>query len=455
MIQRPLFLALSLLTPAVSAGTLHEALISAYRNSAGIRSSEAQVRVMSETVRQAEARRLPHLTATAGSGRHSDDTVSYNVFGPPSSGSESYRVRTWQLNLTQPLYRGGALLAGIEKTKADTATQEAVLALTVQSVLLNAATAYIDTLRTRADLEVTQENVRVLSEQKNVVERTLARQDLTVVDLDQAISRLEDARAQYHQAAGQHHSALTNYQRWIGHAPAELVTPSPLTNLPASREEAIRLAESASHAVRQVSLAEQSARADIDIAIAPTLPTVSLSANLSNEEDWQASSRGTTRNYSFMIQVNFPLYQGGAPAAQVRRSQEVHKQRKLQVEQARDLARQAAANAWDARSSAQADLDARQVQSKAAGLALEGLQRQQARGNRTVLDVLNGHQEWLNAQLAENKARRDLAVSEYRILAAIGRLSLEELPLPGALSVAPDGIATRHWTDFNVGPRTK
>jgi outer membrane protein len=156
-----------------------------------------------------------------------------------------------------------------------------------------------------------------------------------------------------------------------------------------------------------------------------------------------------------MIQVNIPLYQGGGPAAQVRRSHEVHKQRQLQVDQARNLARQAAANAWDARSSAQADLNARQVQSKAAGLALEGLQRQQARGNRTVLDVLNGHQEWLNAQLAENKARRDLAVSEYRILAAIGRLSLEELPLPSVLSVDLDGIVTKRWTDFNVRPPTK
>ena len=450
-----LLLAVSLLAPAARSETIQDALLSAYRSNAGIRSAEAQLRVISEGVSQAEAKRLPHLTATAGGGWHSATTLSHNNFGPPSSGFDHYRVRTWQLNLTQPLYRGGALLASIEKAEADTAAQEAALSVSVQSLLLNAATAYIDSLRARADLAVIVESVGDLTSQKEAVERALARQDLTALDLDQAIGRLEDARAQYHQALGQQQSAEANYQRWIGHAPAELLPPSPLIRLPGSLEEAIRQAESASHAIRQASLAEQSARADVDIAIAPTLPSVSLAANISREVDWLAPSRGSTRNYSFMIQVNIPLYQGGGPAAQVRTAQEVHKQRRLQTGQARSLARQAASNAWDARNSAQADLNSRRLQSKAAGMALEGLQRQQARGNRTVLDVLNGHQELLNAQLAENSSRRDLAVSEYRILAAIGGLDLEGLQLPAVVSVSEDGTGVKRWLDFNVWTREK
>lgn len=450
-----LLLALCLVLPAIRAETLTEALHSAYRNSALIRSAQAQWSSTSEAIPLAEAKRLPRMTLTGTKGWHSDYTYDYNVFGPPSPGTDRYRVQTVAFQLKQSLYHGGGLVAGIEKAEADTAAQSAALAGTVQSVLLNAATAYIDTLRARGDLTVTQRSVEELTVQKESVERGMARKDLTLVDLDQAISRLEDARAQYQQALGQLESAQANYRRWIGHPPGELVIPAPLTHLPASRNETLSLAESGAHSVRQASLAEQSARADITLAIAPNLPNVTLVANYSREIDRLASSRGIDKNYSLMLQVTIPLYQGGAPSAQIRSSREAHRQRQLQEEQARNTARQTAASAWNARQSAQADLDSRLVQGKAARIALDGLQHQQARGNRSVLDVLNGHQDLLTAKLAENKARRDLAVSEYRILAAIGRLDLENLAasMPGFIRQGKDGA--KRWTDYNAWQRTQ
>ena len=68
-------------------------------------------------------------------------------------------------------------------------------------------------------------------------------------------------------------------------------------------------------------------------------------------------------------------------------------------------------------------------QVRANEIALDGVQKEEALGNRTILDVLDAYQELLNSNVEEVKARRNYYVSAMTLLQAMGRLTARDLGL--------------------------
>ena len=67
---------------------------------------------------------------------------------------------------------------------------------------------------------------------------------------------------------------------------------------------------------------------------------------------------------------------------------------------------------------------------RAQEVAFEGVEQEAQVGSRTVLDVLDAEQELLDSRVNLVRARRDLIVSGYALLSAIGRLTAQDLGLP-------------------------
>ena len=65
----------------------------------------------------------------------------------------------------------------------------------------------------------------------------------------------------------------------------------------------------------------------------------------------------------------------------------------------------------------------------ASKLALDGVRDEQARGRRTVLDVLNAEQELLNARVAHVRAKHARISAFFAVLSAMGELTPENLGL--------------------------
>ena len=62
-------------------------------------------------------------------------------------------------------------------------------------------------------------------------------------------------------------------------------------------------------------------------------------------------------------------------------------------------------------------------------IALEGTQKEEALGNRTVLDVLNAYQTLLTSQVNEVKALHDYYVSGLQLMQSMGKLTAQKLAL--------------------------
>ena len=77
----------------------------------------------------------------------------------------------------------------------------------------------------------------------------------------------------------------------------------------------------------------------------------------------------------------------------------------------------------------ESQLKAIAAQIKANEIALDGVQKEEALGNRTVLDVLDAFQELLTSKVNDVQARRNYYVSAMQMLASMGKMTAKDLRL--------------------------
>ena len=142
------------------------------------------------------------------------------------------------------------------------------------------------------------------------------------------------------------------------------------------------------------------------------------------------------------VLLTIPLVDGGLAGSQARGAKQELEQRRLELDGQRRAARQDAVTAWQALSTARAAAVADRAQVDASRAARDGLRRELAQGSRTQLEVLDADQRLLDAEFAQEGAARDITAAAYRLLAATGRLTAENLQLPVA-TYDPAAIAPR------------
>jgi len=134
-----------------------------------------------------------------------------------------------------------------------------------------------------------------------------------------------------------------------------------------------------------------------------------------------------------MAQIRVPLYQGGEVSARTRRAKAEAARLRMTLSSTRRSVREAAITAWQQYETAQSVVGAREAQIIAAERALAGVMAENEVGRRTSLDVLDAQQELVDARVQKMRAERDRIVARYAVLAAIGRLTAQDL-----------GLAPRH-----------
>jgi outer membrane protein len=126
-----------------------------------------------------------------------------------------------------------------------------------------------------------------------------------------------------------------------------------------------------------------------------------------------------------------PLYSGGAvrgPGA--RQARQVASQRRIEVEDARRVAReQAAQQVHRPRHRARGRAPSL-TQIRALEIALDGVEQEARVGSRTTLDVLDAEQELLNGKVNLVQTQQNEIFASFQLAAAVGRLTASDLRLP-------------------------
>src|SRR4029079_13095754 len=106
----------------------------------------------------------------------------------------------------------------------------------------------------------------------------------------------------------------------------------------------------------------------------------------------------------------------------------------------RNQTRTAVISAWVANEGAKVAVAAAQSEVRAAGIALQGVQREAQGGQRTTVDVLNSQQDLMAARARLIVAQRDRIIASYTLLSAIGHLDVKTLGLD-----TPDYLPELHY----------
>jgi outer membrane protein len=354
--------------------------------------------------------------------------------------------------VTQTVFNGNQTANTVRAAESQVSGAREGLRLLEQSVLLAAATVYMDYLRDAAILEVQRSNTRVLEETLRQTRQRYGAGLVTPTDVAQSDAQLAAGRTQELAAEANLTTTRANFRRIIGNEPGQLAPASPVDRyLPETLRDAAEITLTENPNVTSAMYGIDVSFLNVKINEGALFPTVSLQASV--QKTWQQTITQIRQfTASAVAQVSVPIYQGGAEYSLIRQSKETVEQQRFTLEQVRDQARADLITAWGQLLAGKAQIASSKSQVEASEIALLGTRQEASVGQRTVLDVLNAQQALVNARVALVTAQHDRVVASYAVLSSIGRLSPQVLHL--ATPVYDPSVHYHQVRDNWMGVRT-
>jgi len=412
----------------VLADTIEAALVRAYQNNPQLNAQRASVRATDETVPQALSGYRPKVAVTASGGYQYSDVIASSTLGAAHVAGAQI-PRAVGATVTQTLYNGQQTANRTRVAESQVSSAREGLRVLEQSVMLAAATIYMDYLRDSAIVEVQKSNVRVLEQTLKQTRDRFNVGEVTRTDVAQSEAQLAAGRTQLLTAESTLTTTRSNFRRIIGNEPTALAAGSPVDRfLPSTLPGAIDLGLTENPNVTASMFGIDVSFLTVKVNEGALFPTVTLQVGA--QQAWESSiSSPRAFTASAVTQISVPIFQGGGEYALIRQSKESLAQQRLALEQVRDQTRASVVTAWGQLLAGRAQVSSAQAQVQASEIALNGVREEAKAGQRTTLDVLNAQQALVNARVALVTAQHDRVVASYAVLNAVGRLSPTVLKL--------------------------
>jgi outer membrane protein len=419
------------------AETLESALMQAYQNNPTLNSQRALVRATDEGVPQALSGYRPKVTVTASGGEQSLSSISKTSGIIPGT-VPTYLTQSGYnapygagATITQTIFNGFQTANKTRQAEASVLAARATLRVTEQTVLLSAVTAYMNLLRDSAILDLQRRNVEVLQEQLRQTRDRFNVGEVTRTDVAQSESSLASGRSQVLLAESNYNASVATYRQVVGTNPGKLAPGTPVDRFsPRSLPDAISVASATHPSVVTAEYNVDVAQQQVKVAEGALYPTVSVTGSFQqNFMSQQSLNVYQSSSASVIGSLSVPIYQGGAEYSLIRQAKETLGQKRIDMDTARDSARQLVVQSWGQLEAGKANIDATTSQVQAAEIALNGVREEARVGQRTTFDVLTAQQTLVNARVALVTAQHDRVVASYTLLSAVGRLMPEVLGL--------------------------
>ena len=446
----------------VRALTIEETLAQAARSNPNVQGARAAARSRHETVPLALSAWLPtvHLTANAsgtrtGTTRRAASTFDFREFPVleipvtdtttrlptnevvpipvPVPGSEivSDGSDRQQLELvyTHNLFRSGRDTARLHQAEASVRQSHAVVEDTEQAVLLRTATAYLDVVRAERTVRLREAALASFQRQALETEAQFQVGDRTQADVAQANAEREVAAADMASAKADVKVQQALFEALVGLPAVGLEPADEPTGLPETLDAALDAAQTRHPAVRTALHAERAAAYAVRAAKGDIGPSVDLRASVTRTIGHGTAGFLNSTDQSLGIQLRLPIYQAGTVGARLRQARQTLAQRRDQRAAAQRDAAQRAANAWHGTLAARQRRTALATAAEAARVALSGIRREAAIGERSTREVLDAERNLVLYQVRALTAERDALVQAYSLLDATGALTAHEIEI--------------------------
>lgn len=400
------------------------AMSSAYKTNPTLQAQRANLRSVDENVAIAKSGFRPTISLNGG---YSDSDIHDNS----NPLNDERQTTTVSAQISQPLFNGMQTVNSVKSADSYVRSQQNNLMNTEQNVLLEASTAYLDVLRDTAIVNLQKNNEKLLKKRLDETMERFNVGEVTRTDVSQARARYSSAQAARISSEGNLEASKAVYAKIIGNEPDKLVEPGNINEfLPKTFKEAYDYAKVYNYTIQQAKFLLDSKTYDVAVNTGALLPQISLDGVASHgNNDGGIYDDNKVDNLEWGVNMTIPLYEGGATRAKIRQSKYLKWQAQELVLEAERKVLSDVKSAWEYKSSNEARIKSIKDQVKANEVALDGVQKEEALGNRTILDVLNAYQELLNSNVEEVKAKRDYYVSSMELLMAMGKLTAKDMKL--------------------------
>jgi outer membrane protein len=378
-------------------------------------SAKSGNRAMQEKLVQGNALYLPTINFNAGATASQTDIKyigSSSVFR--NGGRETFEGYSYGVNLNQPIYRK-QIQAQLAQAKSQVEQSDKQLLLAQQNLILRSSKAYFDVLLAQDKIELIQAQKNAISKQLEQAKANFDVGTATITDFNEAQARFDLVQAQEIAATSDLEVKKRAIQSIIGQMPLKLnavrADLQPQMPEPVAMDKWVEMSSQTNLMIAIQQQALEIATQEVERQNAGHLPTLDAIASYTDRyANGSANGFGSDlQDATIGLQLQIPLYQGGAIASRVREAV-ANKQKAMD-----DLVA----------ARRQAELDTRQgfldlvsvvSQIKAYEQALSSSQSQLDStmlgyevGVRTSVDVLNAQQQFFTA-------KRDLLQSRYTYL---------------------------------------
>ena len=432
MMRKPLLVGSALLSFSMAVWPLD--LLQAYEaaklQDANILATRAATQAGRERVPQARAQMLPNVALNLTHTRNHLTSTTPSFLGEDQTNTTSYPSSNQALAVRQPLYRP-VLRAQYRQAQALVDDAEASLAQEEQNLVVRVALAYFEAVLSHEQLALVLAQQAFNRTQLDAARKIFAAGAGIRTDVDEAQARLDMTLAQEIEA--RQNIGFTQQQlQVLVNQPVDVLDPLDVAKLelqgpqPERLEDWITRAEANSPQLRSLKAQAEAAREEVAKARTGHLPTLDAVAQWSrSNSDTPTSLRSTYVNTSIGLQLNIPIYAGGAVNSAVRAAL-ASQERSEQAQEGgrRELGLRVNKEFRAVTESIPKIRALEQAVSSADQLVLSSRKSFQA-GSRTVIDVLNAEQQRMVVLRDLAQARYLYLVSKIRLLSLAGEADLE------------------------------
>ena len=415
------------------AADLLETFRAAQANDPVFAAARASQQAGQEKLPQGRSLLMPNISLNANS-TFNDQNIQYKGAGAPifPGGTHRYNSHGYGVSLVQPLFRQQNWLAYTE-AELQVAQTEAQFKIAEQDLVLRVAQAYFDVLIAQDSLQLAEAQKTAIAEQLEQAKRNFDVGSATITDTLEAQSRSDLISAQEIAAQNNLEIKRRTLQQLINTMPKDLKALGKQFKLevpqPADMEKWVDDAQLNSPQLAIAQAGAEIAEKEVARNRGGHYPTVDLVANYSqvNANGSSFGAGSDTRNKSVGVQLNMPLFQGGAVNSKWREAEANRDRAKQELENARRSVALQTRQSYLGVVNGIAQVKALQQALASSESVLEASKLGQEVGVRTNLDVLNAQQQLYATRRDLYQAEYNYLISQLRLKAAVGALGEEGL----------------------------
>ena len=403
------------------ANTLFDSLNSAYLNNPKLNAERANKRASMEEQRGSYSEFLPSVTISGYISEQNNAGTSESNFEPSEQ----------SMKIEQKIFQGFGGVANLKKKKYGYNIAEFKLKKIEQETLLAAAEAHADLLLNKKKVNINLINIDLLERQIETDQNRLDKGEINLTDLAQSESSFLGAKAELITAQNDLVTSKANFEKIIGKkAPDNIQEIKKIKiNLPESLAAAYRVSNLENPDLQIASLEFEQSKLDVTIAGSDLSPSATLSYKIAEQDDISATIQDRTQQ-TVTATATWPLFSGGHNIFNFRKARELRNQKELLLQDSKKKIETDVANAWSNYQSSKSVLDSIRSQVKAAEIANEGITLEYESGSsRTTLEVIQSRTILLNSRINLASSERNFLISQFNLLAAVGKLTAKQLNL--------------------------